>query len=48
MSKCEKCGASGTTEKVAAKNPAGEKRIMILCPKCAEQVRALIRRLEGR
>jgi len=48
MSTCEKCGASGKTEKVVAENPGGEKRIMILCPKCAEQVKALIRRLQGK
>ncbi len=44
---CEKCGASGRTEKVVATNLAGEKRTMVLCPKCAEQVKALFKRLKG-
>lgn len=48
MSNCEKCGKSGKTEKVVAKNLAGDKRTMILCPSCAEQVRELIRKLGAR
>lgn len=47
MSKCEKCGAIGNTETVVATNPSGNKRKMILCPKCAEQVKELIRNMGG-